>query len=140
MANQYIWQPRSGRRKMTSQKMTSFRTFRRLKHAVSQIKREKKVEKSTTHHSQQCNLLNNQQLYQPRTCPLNLSALIFISNCCPFNKSILHSILSINRWPANKPRFPPGHQTGNYYTLLCCTIFRQLKMRQHGKNSCQNGA
>ena len=47
----------------------------RLKYVVSQIKREKKIEKSTTHYSQQFNLLNNQQLYKPRTCPF-ISVLI----------------------------------------------------------------
>ena len=33
-------------------------------------KREKKLEKNTTHHSQQYTLLFYQQSYQPRTCPL----------------------------------------------------------------------
>ena len=32
----------------------------------------KKLKTSTTHHSQQCNLLNNQQLYQPQTCPSSI--------------------------------------------------------------------
>ena len=36
--------------------------FRRLK--------EENIVKGTKHHSQKCNLLNNQKLYQPRTCPL----------------------------------------------------------------------
>ena len=56
---QRIWQPRSCQREVTS-----------LKYVVSQIKREI-IEKSSTHRSQQCNPLNDQQLYQPRTCPLN---------------------------------------------------------------------
>ena len=42
-----------------------FALLSRLKYVVSQIKREQS-EKSTTNHSQQCNLLNNQQLYQPK--------------------------------------------------------------------------
>ncbi len=36
-------------------------------------KREKKLEKNTTHHSQQYTLLFYQQSYQPRTCPLRKS-------------------------------------------------------------------
>ena len=35
-------------------------------------KREKTMEKSTTHHSQQHNLSFYRQLYQPRTCPLTI--------------------------------------------------------------------
>ena len=41
----------------------------RSKYVVSEIKREK-IEKSTTYDLQQCNLLNDQELYQPRTSPL----------------------------------------------------------------------
>ena len=44
----------------------------RLKYVVSQIKREK-VEKVLHTIHKQSNLLNNQQLYQPRTCPLKTS-------------------------------------------------------------------
>ena len=64
-------QPRLGQRGVTSYKMTSFTLPSRLKYVVTQLKRGK-FEKSTTHqhHSHQRNLLNNQQLRQPRTCPL----------------------------------------------------------------------
>ena len=38
--------------------------------------KEKRIEKSTTYHSQQGNLLNNQQLYQPRTCLLKDKSIV----------------------------------------------------------------
>ena len=34
-------------------------------------KKREKIEKSTTHNTQQRNILNNRKLYQPRICPVN---------------------------------------------------------------------
>ena len=78
-----------GNMKWRHRKWRHFALLSRLKYAVSQIKRGKKMKKSTTHFLQQCNLSNNQQLYQPRTASLMQKVVVSYAQASVFMFYIL---------------------------------------------------